>query len=165
MLAVAACASTHVSTDYDHAARFSTFHTFALMVRPHPGSPNPLVAQHTYDAIRDALVRKGFTCVADPEAADFTVDFTVGARDRLDVSPYPWPYAGAVRAGWWGGQVDVRQYQEGMLAIDVFDAHSQKPVWHGSAKKEIVQSDVDHAEATIREVVTELFAAFPPGGA
>jgi hypothetical protein len=42
------------------------------------------VEQRTYDAIRQALTAKGFTYVPDLAQADFAVDFSVGAQDRLD---------------------------------------------------------------------------------
>ena len=155
MLALAACGTTHVASDYDRSARFSSLHSFTLIIRPHPSTHSPLVEQRTYDAIRAELTRKWFTYVTDAAQADFAVDFTIGASDRLDVRSYPAPYGGPwYHAGWWGNQVDVRQYQEGTLAIDVFDVRSRKPVWHGSGKKELSQSDMEYSQAVIREAVT-----------
>jgi hypothetical protein len=121
------------------------------------------VEERTYDAIRAELTSKGFTYVTNPAQADFAVDFTIGASDRLDVRSYPAPYGGPwVHAGSWGNPIDVRQYREGTLAIDVFDARSRKPVWHGSGTKELSQSDLDHSEPVIRDAVTAVLAQFPP---
>jgi Domain of unknown function (DUF4136) len=163
LLALAACGATHVASDYDRTAPFSTFHSFTLVVRPHPGAHNPIVEQRTYDAIRAALTSKGFAYVADPGRADFAVDFTIGARDRLDVRSYPAAHGGPWHhADWWGSEVDVRQYQEGTFAIDVFDVRSRRPVWHGLGKKELSQSDLEHSETVIREAVAAVLARFPP---
>jgi hypothetical protein len=166
MLAVAACSTTHVSSDYDHSAQFSSFHSFTLVMRPHPSAKNPLVVQRTVDAITAELTRKGFVYVADPAQADFAVDFTIGASDRLDVRSYPaGAYGGPwLNAGWPGNNVDVRQYQEGTLSIDVYDLRSRKAVWHGAGKKELSQSDLEHTQTLIVEAVTALLADFPPKG-
>jgi hypothetical protein len=163
-LAVAACSTTtHVITDYDRGARFSDFHSFTMIERPHPGTDNPLVERRTADAIRAQLTSRGFTYVVDPAQADFAVDFTIGSSDRLDVRSSPTPVAGPwFHGGSWGSQVDVQQYQEGTLAIDVFDARSRKAVWHGSAGKRLSQSDLANSHAIIRDAVTAVLAGFPP---
>jgi hypothetical protein len=89
------------------------------------------------------------------------------------VNAYPDPYLGAGwgwgRRGWWGGgywgdNLDVRQYREGTLSIDVFDAKSHRPVWHGWAKKELNRNDIEHSEEPIRKAVAAVLAKFPPSG-
>jgi hypothetical protein len=163
MLALAACTTPRVVNDYDHGAQFSTFHSFTVMIRPDLGTPDPVVGQRTYDAIRAELTRKGFTYVVDPAQADFAVDFTIGANDRLDVRSYPSAYGGPwFHAGWSGNQLDVNQHQEGTLSIEVLDARSGKAVWHGSARKELSQGDIANSQAVIGEAVTAVLANFPP---
>jgi hypothetical protein len=157
MLALAACSATHVMTDYDPNAQFSAFHTFTLIEREHAFTENPLVLQRTYDAIRAELSSKGFTYVSNLPQADFAVDFTVGASDRLDVRD---PVSGG--SGAWGNQVDVRLYREGTLAIDVYDARSRRPVWHGAAEKKLSSYDIEHSAELIRDTVTAVLADFPP---
>jgi len=162
------CTTLRVGTDYDPAAKFVGYHTFAWMPREHYGSTNPLVVQRARDAIQVELTQRGFLAASDPAKADFIVDFTIGAQDRLDVQSYPEPYGGPYWAnpGWWnthwGSTLDVRTYREGTLAIDVFDAHSHRPVWHGWAKKDLTRSDVEHSERPIRNAVQSVLATFPP---
>jgi hypothetical protein len=157
LLALAACSATHVSTDYDPSANFSAFRTFTLIEREHVFTENPLVLQRTYDAIRAELSRKGFTYVPNLPQADFAVDFTVGAHDRLDVRD---PTFGG--SSGWSNQVDVRLYREGTLAIDVFDARSRRAVWHGAAEKKLSKYDIEHSAELIRDTVTAVLADFPP---
>jgi len=169
-LALAACAEVRVASDFDHAASFAAYHSFGWMPREHHGSANPLVAQRAHDAIEAELKARGFNEVADPAAADFVVDFTIGSHERIEVESYP---AGYVTPGWWGyrgwwgypywgSEVDVRQYREGTLSIDLFDGHSHRPVWHGWARKELTRSDIEHSEAPIRAAVAAVLAQFPP---
>jgi hypothetical protein len=170
-LVLVACAPLRVASDFDHAASFAAYHSFSWMPREHHGSANPLVVQRARDAIEADLKTKGFSEVADPAAADFVVDFTIGSRERTEVDSYPAPYASpgwwGGRGWWgypyWGGEVDVHQYREGTLSIDVFDGHSHRPVWHGWARKELSRSDIEHSEAPIRAAVAAVLGKFPPG--
>lgn len=171
VLLLTACVTQHVGSDYDRSATFSGFHRFVWLPREQHGSQNPLIVQRAHDAIEAELTRQGFVHVEDPSAADFAVDFTIGAHERIDVQSYPGPdiipYAGADAQWWgyryWGNQIDVRKYREGILAIDVFDAHSRRPVWHGWARKELTRSDIERSEAPIRKAVQDVLKDFPPG--
>jgi hypothetical protein len=165
-----ACSTLQVGSDYDRAASFAGLHTFSIMQREHKDAHNPLVVTRTEDAIRAQLSAKGYATANDANA-DFTVDFTIGSKERTDVSSYPEPYAGAGwgwgRGGWWGGgywgnDLDVRQYREGTLSIDVFDARTHRPVWHGWAKKELSRKDIEQSEEPIRRAVAAVLARFPP---
>jgi hypothetical protein len=170
MLIVVACTTLRVGSDYDHNASFAGYHSFAWLPREHVDTHNPLVIQRARDAIQSELTQKGFVYLGDTAAPDFVVDFTIGARERTEIRSYPAPYADAWYwgyPGWWGypywgTDVDVRQYHEGTLSIDVFDARTHRPVWHGWAKKELRQSDIEHSEGPIREAVQAVLATFPP---
>jgi hypothetical protein len=167
-----ACQTLRVGSDHDPSADFSRYHSFAWMP-PHArlyGSRNPLVVQRAHDAIESALVAKGYTLASDPGAADFVVDCTIGSRERTDVRSYPAPYAGPwMRGGfywwgapYWGSEVDVRQYREGTISVDIFDARTHRPVWHGWARKELTRSDIEHSAGSIREAVDSILMGFPP---
>ena len=174
--ALAACSTLQVGSDYDKSAGFSNYHTFTLMHREHHNrhaDTNPLIVQRAEDDIKAQLTAKGYQPASDPAAADFTIDFTIGSRERTDINSYPPPYVGWGwgwgRPGWWGdpywgANVDVRQYREGTLSIDIFDAHSHRPVWHGWAKKELSQRDIESSEEPIRRAVDAVLAKFPPSG-
>ena len=168
-----ACATVQVGSDYDRTANFAGFHTFTLMQRERRDSDNPLVTQRAEDAIKSNLQGKGYRFVSDAADADFAVDFTIGAKERTDVTSYPYPelYMGGWwgRGAWWGApywgdQVDVTHYREGTLSVDVFDAHSHRPVWHGWAKKELTSNDIEHSEGPVRQAVADVMAKFPPNG-
>lgn len=167
---LASCASMQVGSDYDRGASFVGYKTFAWMPRTNYGTLNPLVVQRARDSIRSVLGNRGFKFVDEPADADFVVDFTIGAHQRTDIRSYPVPYADPVlwtRHGWWGyrywgDQVDVRQYREGVLSIDVFDGKTRRPVWHGWAKKELSSEDIAHSEGSIHTAVVAVLEKFPP---
>ena len=159
-LALAACASgPDVRTDFDPGADFAAYHTYAWANEtPQPGV-NPLTWQRTKDAIDRTLQARGYTLGEPPQ---FAVGFTLGKRDRIQTwttGPY---YSGWGRwggAGWHGGGVQVEQYTEGTLTIDVFDAATQRPVWSGVSTQTIGGGV---SQATIDAAVSGVLAKFPP---
>ena len=164
------CETLHVVSDHDPSFSFAGYDRFAWMsehpmVSAGPGA-NPLLEGRIMAAIAETMRAKGVTLVPDAEQADFVVSFSVGARERVSVTSTPYPVA--YRGSWrWGrayyNDVDVRQYTEGRLAIDIFDAKEKRPVWHGYATANI-SSVTDRAErqALLREAVTKILDEFPP---
>lgn len=165
---LASCATVQVASDYDRSANFSTYHKFTLMQRQHRGILNPLVTTRAENDISQELQRRGYTPATDSASADFTVDFSIGSQDRISINSYPAAYAGHFWGGpgwggsYWGSNLDVRQYREGTLAIDVFDAHTHRPVWHGWAKKELSSKDIEQPAEPISKAVSAVLAKFPP---
>lgn len=172
VLLVTACQTLRVGTDHDPSADFSRYHRFVWMpphTRPFESS-SPLIVQRTHDAIESALTAKGYALADDPSAADFVVDFTIGSRERADVRSYPTPYGGPwMRGGgywwgapYWGSELDVHQYREGTISVDIFDARTHRPVWHGWARKELTRADIEHSASSIRQAIDAILAGFPP---
>ncbi|HET9863351.1 MAG TPA: DUF4136 domain-containing protein [Steroidobacteraceae bacterium] len=167
-----ACAtSIRARSDYDSRNDFSRYQTFAWIAEDPLITPrgsaeqvSPLNRRRIVEAIESQLAGKGFHKADDPSGADFVLSFTVGARDRIDAQSYPVRFRGY----WgWGGtylghDADVRTYREGTLAIDVFDARSNQPVWHGWATKRITDRDVENAAQLIPQAVAAILADFPP---
>ena len=164
LLTSTACSTLRVGSDYDRSATFSGYHTYAWLPREHSVASNPLVARHAHEAIDAILRSKGYTPVDDPANADFTVDFTVGSRDRIDVQSYPMAYRGPWHwgLGYYGSDLDVRQYREGTLGIDIFDGRTHQPVWTGWARKALTQADLERSEGPIREAAAAVLQRFPP---
>jgi hypothetical protein len=161
---LAACASIRVSSDYDRGTSFSSYHTYAWLPREHVRSQNPLAVRRAKEAIEAEMQSKGYRLTADPAGADFVVDFTLGAKERLDVQSYPVAYRGPWiwGRGYYGDQIDVRTYREGTLVIDIFDGRTHQPVWTGRATKELSRADLEQSQAPIRAATTAVLAAFPP---
>jgi len=174
------CASTfEASYDHDPANDFDKYQSFAwisknpMKVGQSVGAVNPLLEPRISSALEKALVAKGYKYVIEPKNADFVVSFTVGSREEIKVDSYPSMSAGYGRAypsHWgWGGmyygvgtETSVRQYTEGMLAVDIFDVKDRRPVWHGVATKRISEADREDAAATIQAAVDAILAGFPP---
>lgn len=166
-LLLGACATTlQTGVDFDPAATFTGYHSFAWLPRSQPATRNPLNAQRVKDAIRAQLEARGLRYEPDLGRADLAVDFTLSSAERTDITTYPAEFRGGWRwgGGYFGSDVDVHQYREGTLAIDLFDARAHRPVWHGWAKKPIDRKDLDNPGAAIQGAVAAVLAGYPPGG-
>lgn len=166
-LALSACATLQTGFDYDREARFDGYKSFAWLARAHPATRNPLNVRRVQDAIASELEAKGLHLEADPARADLAVDFTVGSAERTDITSYPVEFRGGWRwgGGYFGSEVDVRQYREGTMAIDLFDARAHRPVWHGWARKPLSRADLDNPGPAISAAVAAVLARYPPGAA
>lgn len=87
----------------------------------------------------------------------------------IRVDSYPSAYGGYGYPRGWGGayygmgmETNVRQYQKGMLALDVFDVAQHRPVWHGVATKSITESDRKKMDQTVQAAVDAILEGFPP---
>ncbi|MCP5432382.1 MAG: DUF4136 domain-containing protein [Alphaproteobacteria bacterium] len=140
LLWLGACATgLPVRTEHVPSYRFESATSFAfvseepLLMKRADAEVSPLIEP----ALRAAIVRgfeaKGYL-KAPRENADLAVAFTVGSREKVDLTPWG-PYGPTWRRYyWWYWDPfydDVETYTEGTLAIDVFDAKSLEPVWHG----------------------------------
>jgi len=175
------CASGFDATyDYDHSVDFASYKNFAwISENPmHVGDTvnpvNPLLEQRIMAAVEAQLGAKGYTLVNAPDKADFVMSFTIGSRNNIKVDQYPSMaggyYGAAYPRHWgWGGayyccatDTQVRQYTNGMLALDVFDEKEKRPVWHGVATKNITDSDRKDMDKTVSAAVSSILQGFPP---
>ena len=57
----------------------------------------------------------------------------------------------------------MRNITDGTLTIDIYDAASKAPVWHGTATQEVTSTTLSAEKVTA--VVTAVLANFPPPAA
>ena len=166
---VAGCESISARSDWDPSADFSRYHTYSWISKSplinRPPEVSPLAEVRLENAVTNELGRKGYRFVEDPSQADFVVAFTLGAREKLSVTSVPGP--GGLGPFTWGapyyGDIDVRQFTEGRLAIDLFDTKRKVPVWTGFATKSITSSDERNLGELADKAVAAILKQFPPG--
>ena len=164
------CRSLDVHTDFTESFDFSTYRSFSFisdkpLLFSETAPVHPLFEERLLRATRDALELKGYQFVEDREQADFVVSFTMGAREQLQVSSsttYRGFSPGVGREDRYDEEVDVRNYTEGTLAIDLFDVAQRSAVWHGWATKTISQQDRRNSATVTHDIVAAILADFPP---
>ncbi|MBO6557336.1 MAG: DUF4136 domain-containing protein [Pseudomonadales bacterium] len=168
------CSAPAPRVDFDPSYDFSNDKTFAFIsdnpvIRGEGAEGgNPLTEGRLMQITENLMAARGFTRIADRDNADLAVGFTLGARDKIQVNSYPEPYRyGYGRWGWGGGyyygdSVDVRQYTEGTLSVDIYDPQERKPVWHAVATRKITSKMQENPGVALEQILTEMFATFPP---
>ena len=166
-VALAACSTLSVYTDYDPAAQFGSYRTYSW--RTTPEQVSPLMSRRIVDAINAQLNAKGWTEVATD--GDVALAANVASRQEYDLDHF---YGGPYWGGWgwgsgWGAfggysSSRVRSYTVGTLAVDMFDNRTRQAIWRGTAENTIPKDPIK-ATSVIQSAVAEMFVGFPPGSA
>lgn len=172
MLAALGCGSSiSVRHDFDRETNFAALKTYAWMQPPTTAvgnakaaqTQNTLLDKRIKTAVDNELSAKGYKTGDD--STDFYVVYHVGVEDKVNVTDWGYSYAGPSRYYGWGGPstVDVYQYQQGTLIIDVIQASDKHLVWRGAAQKALEENPTpEKIEKTINQAVAKVFANFPP---
>ncbi|MCL6730590.1 DUF4136 domain-containing protein [Sphingomonas hankyongi] len=179
-LLLSACAyGPTIRTDFDPAANYASYRTYSWIPVDVPRGMNPLMFRRVQASIDRELNTRGFT-QANP--GDFAIAFTIGEQDRTEVQSYGgyggwggwgwgsgWHGWGGWGGGWgwgpgWGGwgypYIDSYQVTERSLVIDIYDAKTRQPVWHGVAQKDSYSDEIDYSK--LDATVSAVLAGFPP---
>jgi hypothetical protein len=158
---LAGCSSISVTQDYDPTYDFSKLKTFGFLPLPESAGIDQLSANKMSDAIKRELGVKGYTL---SETADFGVAIYFSTKTKTSVQSYGYGYG---YGGYWGrpgyGGVDVTQYDEGTLIIDIIDMAKKELVWRGIGSGTVSQSPtVEERTANINNAVAQILGQFPP---
>ena len=175
-LGLAACSTLPVTTDVNPNMSVANCHTYAFAKEfvANANQPaaygNPLNAERLRVAIESNLAARGIQR-ADHASADCVVGYAMGTRQVLNdyyggFGPswglgygYGWGRRGAVYGAWgWDGPYVS---DETRIAVDLFDAKSHTPIWHGSVSQSVGDLTGRNAEAKIGAGTAAIFAKFP----
>lgn len=169
LLTLVGCVSP-TAVDYEHTAteKIAGYHCFAIEERPAGGSDadivlSPIVDRRIERALRAELRAKGFSDGCP--SPDFRVRFYTASRTRTRVHDltmgtglfrqYPHYSFGGY------SQIEIDQYQQGTIVVDLIDAPSGQLVWRGSYTLRLGRTAPEAAE--IEKIVGKILAPFPPG--
>ena len=172
-LALGACAAgPGANVNYDPANDFSKYQSFSwlsenpMRVGKAVGPPQESLQPAVMAAIRTNLEADGYRYVANVSSADFLLSFTVGSRENIGTEENGPELSGSGGRGGWAtafhGGSSGAAYTQGVLAIDIIDASSRQPVWHGVAGKRLSDEDRENMTGVINEVVATILDDFPP---
>ncbi len=167
---LASCSSVTVKSDYDPSVDFSQFKTFAMYTgKTIPGdelNQHPLVKKRVENNIKEELERKGFKLVDESEA-DFIVVPHAGVKDKTQITN--WGGAGYGYGWydpWWGpygSRVDVNQYEESTLVIDIVSTKNKQMAWRGMGTGIVKDySNPEDQNENVKKYVTRILSEFPP---
>ena len=155
-LAAPAAFAQKITTEFDQAAPFSDYKTFAIrggeLNSRNPALNSELVKKRIEADIVQALTAKGLTQVTDK--TDLNIRYHFGTARKSEVEAYP--------AGWrgWGTRYVRVPYAEGTLVIDFRDPSTKSLVWRGIASQE--KSDATKIEVKLDDMVKKSIQKYPP---
>jgi hypothetical protein len=145
-----------VTVEFDQAADFSKYKTFAIrdgqLNSRNPALNSDLVKKRIDADIEKYLTAKGLTEVSGN--SDLNVRYTFGTARKTEVELYP--------AGWygWGTRAVRVPYAEGTLVIDLRDPATRSLVWRAIANEE--KSDSSKIEGKLDDMVKKSMQKYPP---
>lgn len=169
-LAAAACVGPRVLTDFDPAADFTAFRTFAfsgLTDRDQGGVlDNSLLRKRIEEMVGRELTAKGLRQVGADEQSDLLVHFWVGVKEKQRVestAPVGGAYGGRYgwRTGYYGGAVTTYEYQEGTLIVDLAESSKKDLVWRGTIVATLGESSEDNLQIADKGIA-KAFEQYPP---
>ena len=166
---LAGCSTVSVNIDYDPKVDFVGLRTFAIGTSTNKDDVllrNPLVLQRVNDSLIRTMQAKGY--INDPANPDMFLYPHAGTQDKIRVTDW-----GSTYHGWWGhgpynwghaNRIDVREYTEGYLIIDVVSPVDKKLAWRGVGKFIVSSKELSPQESQKRidEIVRKIFDRYPP---
>ena len=169
-VALTACSSVKVQTEYDKATNFKGYKSYAWILQEPgpeqaPTARDPRIREAVVRGIDDGLASKGLTRAGPNQSPDLLVNVYGFAVNQIDVRSYGYTY-GPSPYGFYPtlatpGGVDVRQYRAGTLIIDLIDAATKQMVWRGTATDTF---DPGAEAKTISKAIDATLAEYPPRG-
>jgi hypothetical protein len=150
----------HVETDFDHQANFARYRTYSWQeIKP----ANSLWDDRIRRAVDAQLTAKGWT------RADNGGDVAIVAIKTTQVQRRLQTFYDGFGGGWgwrrFGGlgaaTTTERDYKEGTLVIDMYDAHNKQLIWRGSAE-DTLSDKAEKNEKELDNGVVKMFKDFPP---
>ncbi len=156
LLATGCTLAQKITVEFDQAADFSRYKTFAIrdgqLNSRNPALNSELVQKQIDADIIRGLTARGLTMVTGP--SDLNVRYRFGSARKEELESYP--------AGWrgWGTRVVRVPYTEGTLVIDLRDPGTRSLVWRGIASEE--KSDGAKIEGKLDSMVRKALEKYPP---
>jgi hypothetical protein len=153
-----------VTVDYDKAASFTNFKTYAWK----EGTPakNPLIQTRITSAIEKELAAKGYKKVDAEQNPDLVVLYHAAVDVETQINTVSmggyngWygPYGGG---GGGSSTTYVDKIPVGTLRVDIGDVKNKKLLWQGKAVSNLSDKP-EKVEKTINKSAEKMFKDFPP---
>jgi hypothetical protein len=163
-----ACTGPNVRTDFDPAADFAKFRTFAFagLTDMNRGGvfDNSLTRTRIESTVAGQLNKKGLQQVQLDKHPNLLVHYWVDVKDKQRVQSSG-PTAGAY--GWGGaygtgaGNVWTYEYKEGTLIVDLVEPTKKELVWRATMVADLSDTAQENVE-TGKKAIARAFENYPP---
>jgi len=146
--------TSSVSSDYKKGVDFAKYQSFKIVKHPSdfPSGANPLHIPRITNAIRQEMTSIGYSLSTNP---DLEVSWFVTLENKRYTNVYRDYYS-----RWYHPQhIEVYDYKEGTIVIDIFDSKTKMALWHGKTSR-VIPEKVSNPEEEIRKVINSIFRQF-----
>ena len=156
LFAAVAALAQKITVEFDQAANFSRYKTFAIrdgqLNSRNPALNSELVKKRIDADIQRYLTARGLSEVSGQ--SDLNVRYRLGSARKTELESYP--------AGWrgWGTRVVRVPYTEGTLVIDLRDSAARSLVFRAIASVE--KKDANKIEGKLDDMVKKSLEKYPP---
>ena len=154
--------SLQVYTDYDRSANMDTYQTFGwipstdIETRNNPIYYNELNDKRIKNAVATQLESRHYHYSEKPE---MLIHYHIIIDDKTIVRTDPYGYY--YGPYWMRTHVNIYEYREGTLIIDIMDAATNSLVWRGWATSFLKDKDPEKIEVSIADAVRMIFSKYP----
>ena len=151
----------NVAYDFDRAADFSRFRTYAWV----RGTilNDEFNHQRIVRAVDAQLMSRGLARVRTSEHPDVLVAYHATFDRNLQIKGFSSGWGGYRFGGTRSGSAIAEEILIGTLAVDLVDATTNTIVWRGIATREVdVNASPDKREKHINKAAAKLFRNYPP---
>jgi hypothetical protein len=153
----------NVSYDFDRAANFAAFKTYAW-VRGTELSDR-LNHNRVTGAIETQLAARGFTKLPDAAPADVLVAYHASFDKNLRINGFSSGWGPYRLGGFRSGTVTTEDILVGTLIVDMVQASTKTIVWRGVAVGEVnPKLSPEKRDKKINAAVEKIFKSYPPKG-
>ena len=168
IIATAGCSSLTVMFDYDQQEDFSKYHSFDFLPLPQDikQATSDLVIKRIIAATTRHMQAKGFEFTTN--SPDLLIAIHTEAKDKFNVTNWGYHYAPydiywRGHGYWYGSGIDVQQYEEGTLILDLVRADENEMIWRGAASRALpLNPSPDKLDKIVNEAVAKILENFPP---
>jgi hypothetical protein len=151
----------NVTYDFDKAANFSWFKTYAWVRGTNLS--DELNHKRIMSAVDAQLASKGFVKVESSANPDALVAYHASFDKDLQINGFSSGWGGYRFGASRTGTARVEEILIGTLAVDMVDAKTKTIVWRGIATKEVdVKANAEKREKNINRAAEKLFKSYPP---
>jgi len=161
------CSSLTVNYDYDQNVEWGKYKSYAWMEKPdsptNPTQPMPdtkLWDQRFANSVKYEMEERG---ISESDNPDLLVIYHFGSTEKIQVTDWGYRYSDYYW-GYGGRQIDVYQFTEGSLVIDLIDAETKNLVWRGTGTGVVEQKQrtPEEWQARIDNIIQKIMESFPP---
>jgi len=156
------CSTMKVYSDFDRDLSVKNYSTFGwtndekLEAKNNPLYYNELNDKRIKNDIGEQLKKYGYQL--DSGSPQLKIHYHIVLEDRTAINPEPF---GSYGRDWVDRNVNVREFREGTLIIDLMDAKTNNLVWRGWAVNFLDEDSPDQLENQFKNAVNKIFEKFP----